>query len=79
MASCRGTCWLTYGYLKGDHTVMYVTGCQVFLYCSYTTFYWFMTKQKVCFCSFRRSEDLLTSVCAHKGPRTLESNAVFLL
>lgn len=42
-----GTCWLTYGYLKHDMTVMYVTTAQVILYSSYVVFYFFMTKKKV--------------------------------
>ncbi|CAJ0579972.1 unnamed protein product, partial [Mesorhabditis spiculigera] len=46
MGILGGTCWMSYGYLKGDHTVMYVTGTQIILYTSYTLFYWFMTKDK---------------------------------
>ncbi|KAK0399425.1 hypothetical protein QR680_003041 [Steinernema hermaphroditum] len=46
MGVVGGSCWLTYGYLKNDHTVMYVTGTQVFLYSSYTVFYFIMTKKK---------------------------------
>ncbi|KAE9553189.1 hypothetical protein FO519_003585 [Halicephalobus sp. NKZ332] len=46
MGVLGGTCWLTYGYLKKDYTVMYVTTAQVFLYSSYVVFYFFMTKKK---------------------------------
>jgi len=46
MGVLGGTCWLTYGYLKGDYTVMYVTSAQVILYSSYVVFYFFMTKKK---------------------------------
>uniref|UniRef100_A0A1I8ABJ6 Sugar transporter SWEET1 n=1 Tax=Steinernema glaseri TaxID=37863 RepID=A0A1I8ABJ6_9BILA len=46
MGVVGGSCWLTYGYLKNDHTVMYVTGTQVFLYSSYTVFYFIMTQKK---------------------------------
>ncbi|KAL3089150.1 hypothetical protein niasHS_008515 [Heterodera schachtii] len=28
MGVLGGTCWCVYGYLKGDHTVMLVTGAQ---------------------------------------------------
>lgn len=38
---------MTYGYLKNDHTVLVVTGCQVILYSSYTIFYWLMSKDKL--------------------------------
>ncbi|KIH68485.1 mtN3/saliva family protein [Ancylostoma duodenale] len=46
MGVLGGCCWMTYGYLKKDHTVLVVTGCQVILYSSYTIFYWLMTKDK---------------------------------
>uniref|UniRef100_A0A7E4UQB4 Sugar transporter SWEET1 n=1 Tax=Panagrellus redivivus TaxID=6233 RepID=A0A7E4UQB4_PANRE len=46
MGVLGGCCWLTYGYLKGDHTVMYVTSAQCVLYSSYVVFYFFMTKNK---------------------------------
>ncbi|TMS39539.1 hypothetical protein L596_006047 [Steinernema carpocapsae] len=46
MGVVGGCCWLTYGYLKQDHTVMYVTSTQVVLYSTYTVFYFFMTKKK---------------------------------
>ncbi|EPB67879.1 mtN3/saliva family protein [Ancylostoma ceylanicum] len=47
MGVLGGCCWMTYGYLKNDHTVLVVTGCQVILYSSYTIFYWLMTKDKL--------------------------------
>uniref|UniRef100_A0A183BZ90 Sugar transporter SWEET1 n=1 Tax=Globodera pallida TaxID=36090 RepID=A0A183BZ90_GLOPA len=47
MGVLGGTCWCVYGYLKKDHTVMYVTGAQIVLYSIYTVFYWFMTKKKL--------------------------------
>ncbi|KAL3107590.1 hypothetical protein niasHT_013239 [Heterodera trifolii] len=47
MGVLGGTCWCVYGYLKGDHTVMLVTGAQIVLYSTYTVFYWFMTKNKL--------------------------------
>lgn len=47
MGVLGGTCWLTYGYLKHDMTVMYVTSAQVVLYSTYVVFYFFMTKKKV--------------------------------
>ncbi|KJH51731.1 mtN3/saliva family protein [Dictyocaulus viviparus] len=47
MGVLGGCCWMTYGYLKNDHTVLVVTGCQVILYSSYSIFYWFMSKDKL--------------------------------
>uniref|UniRef100_A0A1I7XUL7 Sugar transporter SWEET1 n=1 Tax=Heterorhabditis bacteriophora TaxID=37862 RepID=A0A1I7XUL7_HETBA len=47
MGILGGCCWMTYGYLKNDYTVMVVTSCQVVLYSSYTIFYWIMTKDKL--------------------------------
>ncbi|WKY08422.1 hypothetical protein Q1695_007722 [Nippostrongylus brasiliensis] len=47
MGVLGGCCWMTYGYLKNDHTVLVVTGCQVILYTSYTIFYWLMSKDKL--------------------------------
>ncbi|CAI4231944.1 unnamed protein product [Auanema sp. JU1783] len=47
MGILGGCCWMTYGYLKNDDTVLVVTGCQVILYSTYTLFYWFMTKNKL--------------------------------
>ncbi|CEF70794.1 Sugar transporter SWEET1 [Strongyloides ratti] len=47
MGILGGTCWLTYGYLKPDSTVIYVTSVQCILYISYSTFYWIMTKDKL--------------------------------
>jgi solute carrier family 50 protein (sugar transporter) len=47
MGVLGGTCWLTYGWLKGDGTVMYVTTAQVILYSTYVVFYFFMTKKKL--------------------------------
>jgi len=47
MGVLGGTCWIVYAYLKGDNTVMYVTGTQILLYSTYTIFYWFMSKKKV--------------------------------
>ncbi|CAI5448843.1 unnamed protein product [Caenorhabditis angaria] len=46
MGVVGGCCWMTYGLLKNDGTVKWVTGCQVILYTTYTIFYWFMTKKK---------------------------------
>ncbi|CAJ0937182.1 unnamed protein product, partial [Mesorhabditis belari] len=46
MGILGGTCWLWYGWLKGDNTVLVVTSTQVFLYFSYSIFYWFMTRNK---------------------------------
>ncbi|KAK6011809.1 mtN3/saliva family protein [Ostertagia ostertagi] len=40
-------CWMTYGYLKNDQTVLVVTACQVILYSTYCVFYWFMSKDKL--------------------------------
>ncbi|CAJ0601781.1 unnamed protein product [Cylicocyclus nassatus] len=47
MGVLGGCCWMTYGYLKNDHTVLIVTGCQVTLYSIYTVFYWFMSRDKL--------------------------------
>ncbi|VDM51750.1 unnamed protein product [Angiostrongylus costaricensis] len=47
MGVLGGCCWMTYGYLKKDHTVLVVTGCQVILYSSYSIFYWLMSKEKL--------------------------------
>uniref|UniRef100_A0A914Z1E6 Sugar transporter SWEET1 n=1 Tax=Panagrolaimus superbus TaxID=310955 RepID=A0A914Z1E6_9BILA len=47
MGVLGGTCWLTYGWLKQDGTVMYVTTAQVILYSTYVVFYFFMTKKKL--------------------------------
>ncbi|CAD6198842.1 unnamed protein product [Caenorhabditis auriculariae] len=47
MGIVGGCCWMTYGWLKNDQTVKWVTGCQVILYTSYTVFYWIMTKKKL--------------------------------
>uniref|UniRef100_A0A914KHD9 Sugar transporter SWEET1 n=1 Tax=Meloidogyne incognita TaxID=6306 RepID=A0A914KHD9_MELIC len=47
MGVLGGTCWIVYAYLKGDNTVMYVTGTQILLYSTYTIFYWFMSKKKL--------------------------------
>jgi solute carrier family 50 protein (sugar transporter) len=47
MGVLGGCCWLTYGWLKGDGTVMYVTTAQVILYSIYVVFYFFMTKKKL--------------------------------
>lgn len=41
-----GCCWFTYGWLKGDQTVMSVTTVQSILYSTYCVFYFFMTKKK---------------------------------
>ncbi|KAI1732743.1 sugar efflux transporter for intercellular exchange domain-containing protein [Ditylenchus destructor] len=46
MGVLGGTCWLTYGYLKKDDTVIYVTSAQIVLYSVYVVFYFFMTKKK---------------------------------
>jgi solute carrier family 50 protein (sugar transporter) len=46
MGVLGGTCWLTYGYLKNDDTVMYVTSAQIVLYSVYVVFYFFMTQKK---------------------------------
>ncbi|KAH7698370.1 Protein SWT-3, partial [Aphelenchoides avenae] len=46
MGVLGGCCWLTYGWLKGDQTVQYVTTTQCILYGVYTVFYFFMTKKK---------------------------------
>lgn len=46
MGVLGGTCWLTYGYLKKDDTVIYVTSAQIILYSIYVVFYFFMTKKK---------------------------------
>ncbi|CAB3406310.1 unnamed protein product [Caenorhabditis bovis] len=46
MGVVGGCCWMTYGWLKNDGTVKWVTGCQVILYSSYTVFYWLMTQKK---------------------------------
>ncbi|KAK5984643.1 hypothetical protein GCK32_014472 [Trichostrongylus colubriformis] len=46
MGVLGGCCWMTYGYLKNDQTVLVVTGCQVILYLTYSMFYWFMSKDK---------------------------------
>ncbi|PIO61467.1 hypothetical protein TELCIR_17009, partial [Teladorsagia circumcincta] len=42
-----GCCWMTYGYLKNDQTVLVVTACQVLLYSIYCVFYWFMSRDKL--------------------------------
>ncbi|EFO92181.1 hypothetical protein CRE_10860 [Caenorhabditis remanei] len=47
MGVVGGCCWMTYGWLKNDGTVKWVTGCQVILYTTYTIFYWCMTKKKL--------------------------------
>lgn len=47
MGVVGGSCWWTYGYLKRDQTLLYVTSTQVVLYSSYLTFYWFMTANKL--------------------------------
>jgi solute carrier family 50 protein (sugar transporter) len=46
MGVLGGTCWLTYGILKNDETVKYVTSAQVVLYTIYVIFYFFMSKKK---------------------------------
>lgn len=47
MGVLGGFCWMTYGYLKEDSTVKYVTSAQVVLYMVYTVYYFFMTKKKL--------------------------------
>ncbi|XGW26637.1 hypothetical protein V3C99_007331 [Haemonchus contortus] len=47
MGVLGGCCWMTYGYLKNDKTVLVVTGCQVILYSTYSVFYWLMSKDKL--------------------------------
>ncbi|ETN69940.1 mtN3/saliva family protein [Necator americanus] len=47
MGVLGGCCWMTYGYLKKDQTVLVVTACQVILYSSYTVFYWIMSRNKL--------------------------------
>lgn len=47
MGVLGGFCWMTYGYLKNDQTVKYVTSAQVVLYAIYTVYYFFMTKKKL--------------------------------
>jgi peptidoglycan/LPS O-acetylase OafA/YrhL len=42
-----GSMWLTYGLLKKDQTVIWVTSVQIVLYSTYCVFYFFMTKQKL--------------------------------
>lgn len=46
MGVLGGCCWFTYGWLKGDQTVMSVTSVQTVLYGIYCIFYWVMTKKK---------------------------------
>uniref|UniRef100_A0A915DXB0 Sugar transporter SWEET1 n=1 Tax=Ditylenchus dipsaci TaxID=166011 RepID=A0A915DXB0_9BILA len=46
MGVLGGTCWMTYGYLKKDDTVIYVTSAQIILYAIYVVFFFFMTKKK---------------------------------
>ncbi|CAD5219094.1 unnamed protein product [Bursaphelenchus okinawaensis] len=46
MGVLGGFCWMTYGILKNDETVKYVTSAQVVLYSVYTVYYFFMTKKK---------------------------------
>ncbi|PIO63267.1 mtN3/saliva family protein [Teladorsagia circumcincta] len=46
MGVLGGCCWMTYGYLKNDQTVLVVTACQVLLYSIYCVFYWFMSRDK---------------------------------
>uniref|UniRef100_A0A0N5AMI0 Sugar transporter SWEET1 n=1 Tax=Syphacia muris TaxID=451379 RepID=A0A0N5AMI0_9BILA len=47
MGVVGGSCWWTYGFLKHDQTLLYVTSTQVVLYSSYLIFYWFMTQNKI--------------------------------
>uniref|UniRef100_A0A914ENH4 Sugar transporter SWEET1 n=1 Tax=Acrobeloides nanus TaxID=290746 RepID=A0A914ENH4_9BILA len=47
MGVLGGVCWFSYGYLKSEKTVLYVTSVQVTLYSSYLIFYWIMTKEKL--------------------------------
>uniref|UniRef100_A0AC35U7J6 Sugar transporter SWEET1 n=1 Tax=Rhabditophanes sp. KR3021 TaxID=114890 RepID=A0AC35U7J6_9BILA len=47
MGVLGGTCWLAYGYLKPDNTVLCVTSVQCVMYVFYSLFYWFMTKDKL--------------------------------
>ncbi|CAJ0937591.1 unnamed protein product, partial [Mesorhabditis belari] len=46
MGILGGTCWLWYGWLKGDNTVIGRHVDSSFLYFSYSIFYWFMTRNK---------------------------------
>ena len=47
MGVVGGSCWWTYGFLKHDQTLLYVTSTQVVLYSLYLIFYWFMTFNKL--------------------------------
>ncbi|KAI6176197.1 Sugar transporter SWEET1 [Aphelenchoides bicaudatus] len=42
-----GSMWLTYGLLKNDQTVIWVTSVQIVLYGTYCIFYFFMSKKKL--------------------------------
>uniref|UniRef100_A0A914CRW6 Sugar transporter SWEET n=1 Tax=Acrobeloides nanus TaxID=290746 RepID=A0A914CRW6_9BILA len=58
MGVLGGVCWFSYGYLKSEKTVLYVTSVQVTLYSSYLIFYWIMTKEKLWI-----SVKILTLIC----------------